>query len=218
MIDLELKEFAQKYFDLIFGKYAGLNLTAIEDFDVFYAKQVLDSALPALDETVLKSAILEYQNIVDVGFGGGFPLLVLAKLYPQKRFIGLEARSKKVKAVQDIAQILGLNNVHCYHQRIETLMIDIPCLITFKAVGKAQDFLKMIQTNKKIVVSFYKSKSFENDELPYLKSLSKQWSILGIDEICLDGADKRIIVNFTNKNVPHGTNKTLVNLSALTKN
>jgi 16S rRNA (guanine527-N7)-methyltransferase len=217
MNSVDLKEFAHEYFDLLFGKYAGLNLTAIEDFDQFYIKQIIDSAAPAINDTNFKTSIARYDYIVDVGFGGGFPILVLAKLFPNKNFIGFEARAKKVNAVNDIAKSLGLLNVNCYHQRVESVLFDLPCLITFKAVGKAQDFLKLICANVDLMVSFYKSKSFDNDELPYIKHL-KSWLLTSVDEIYLDGADKRIIVNFKNKIVPHGTNKSLVKLSTLTKN
>jgi tRNA G46 methylase TrmB len=41
--------------------------------------------------------------VADVGTGGGWPLLALAQSYPNTEFIGIDARRKKMEAVQAIA-------------------------------------------------------------------------------------------------------------------
>ena len=55
---------------------------------------------------------------IDVGFGGGFPLLPLAKYLPHIQFYGVETRNKKVRVVSEIAAKLGLNNIKFLHSRI----------------------------------------------------------------------------------------------------
>ena len=45
-----------------------------------------------------------------------------------------------------------------FHQRLEKLLIDSSTLITFKAVGKVNQFLEMINFNKDCYVLFYKGK------------------------------------------------------------
>jgi 16S rRNA (guanine527-N7)-methyltransferase len=208
----DLKKFAQDYFNILFTNFAGLNLTAMKDFDDFYIKQILDAQIPVDECLEFNKTLAEFNTIIDVGFGGGFPLLVLAKLYPNKQFIGLEARGKKAHAVSEIAHILGLSNVKTFHLRIEELIVDIPALITFKAVGKVQDFLPMINSNHLQKVYFYKSISFNEAEEVFLSKIP-QWKIFSKEEYNLQGADSRLMVGFVGKNVLRGTTKNLVKLS-----
>jgi len=208
----DLKEFAKQYFDILFTTYAGLNLTAMKDFDDFYIKQILDAQIPVDDCPIFNNTLNEFKTIIDVGFGGGFPLLVLAKLYPSKNFIGLEARAKKASAVNEIAELLGLKNVQTFHMRIEDIVIDIPSLITFKAVGKVQDFLPMINSQSTQKVYFYKSVTFSEAEEVHLAKIP-QWKMFSKEEYFLQGADSRLMVGFVGKNVLRGTTKKLVKLS-----
>lgn len=59
------------------------------------------------------------QSVVDVGTGGGFPGLPLAISYPNAQFVLLDSVGKKLMAVRDMAQRLGLNNVETHHGRAE---------------------------------------------------------------------------------------------------
>ena len=74
-----MKDFAKKYLDIIETNFSGLNLTRINNFDDFYQKQVLDSIIPFQNKELTQEQFkdMEKQIIVDVGFGGGFPILPL---------------------------------------------------------------------------------------------------------------------------------------------
>lgn len=208
-----IRNFADRYFDILFGELAGLNLTAIRDRDSFYNLQILDSLYPALHCKNLNESIQKSSITIDIGFGGGFPLLVLANEFPKSKFIGFEARRKKVDAVNLIAQRLGLNNVVAHHRRIEEIEIDKSATIVLKAVGKAQDYLPKINfSNKPLECYFYKSNKFYDDELPFLAKLNN-WSLFLEDEIEVPSTDKRLIIGFKPKNVPRRTYKNLAKLS-----
>ena len=155
-----MKEFAKKYLDLLTGEFAGINLTRITSPEEFYQKQILDSVLPETESKVFKNCLEKTKLMVDVGFGGGFPILPLAFTNPDKKFIGFEARAKKAQVVQKIAAALGLTNAKLMHQRLETVDFDVDTMITFKGVGKVGDYLPMIRTNKTVYVFFYKGPNF----------------------------------------------------------
>ena len=214
-----MREFADRYFNLLNNEYAGINLTRINDPDEFWSKQIEDSIAPFEQIDTFKQSLLGHKLHLDIGFGGGFPLLPLAFLNPDFEFHGFEARGKKAKVVQEISEHLGLNNVNCHHLRIENLLIDVPCSISFKAVGKVYDFLSLINTTNKVNVFFYKGPSFDTTELDQFEKAKNDWSVLNKSELDVQGTEKRYIIGFENKKVPHGTlkNKNLVKLSSLIK-
>lgn len=60
----------------------------------------------------------------DLGTGGGFPLLPLAIECPDVRFVGIDARKKKISAIQEMINEykfdpLELKNVHLLWARVE---------------------------------------------------------------------------------------------------
>ncbi len=215
---MDINKFSRDYFELLTGEYAGINLTRINEFGDFHNKQILDSLAPYEESTVYKSYVDKAQFNVDIGFGGGFPLLPMAYHLPKSKFIGIETRNKKVKVVSEIAQKLGLNNVQCLHSRIENVIIDVPVVCTLKAVGKVYDFLSKINTTEKITVFFYKGPGFLEQEADQLEKAMKEWDIVENKILDVPGTEKRLIIGFQNKKVPHGTTKftnQLVKLSGI---
>lgn len=207
-----MRDFAKKYHALLTGKFKGLNLTRILDFDEFYSKQILDSLLPVEQCVSFKEDIEKSELFIDVGFGGGFPLLVLAKLFPNKQFLGIEARGKKADAVQAIADELGLDNVKAIHHRLEDLLIDKDAIVSFKAVGPLDRCLGWLKTNKNIKAYFYKGPSVKTDEYPKLKNFP-EWKMFCEDEIEVPGTNKRYLIGLMLENVPRRTNLNLVKVS-----
>jgi 16S rRNA (guanine527-N7)-methyltransferase len=208
-----MREWANLYLEILDRDYSGLNLTRIMEPEEFYVKQVEDALIPFRDCPALAKLIDNNSVVVDVGFGGGFPLLPLARLYPDKKFIGFEARGKKAKAVQDIANKMGLDNVQTYHQRVEEVNFDLDCMVTFKAVGTVMNFLPCVEGDSKINVLFYKGPNFfEKEKLD--KKL--RWKVKEKFHYHLEKSDGRLAILFSNQNVPRGTmKKKKVNLSSL---
>lgn len=58
-------------------------------------------------------------TVIDVGTGGGFPLVPLAILFPESRFHGIDGIGKKIMAVKGIIEGLGLTNVTAEQVRSE---------------------------------------------------------------------------------------------------
>ena len=60
-------------------------------------------------------------KIMDLGCGGGFPGLMLAIYFPEVDFHLVDSIAKKIKAVDDMAAKLDLNNVRASHARAEQI-------------------------------------------------------------------------------------------------
>ena len=207
-------DFSIRYLHVLKTKLAGLNLTNILDQDEFYHKQILDSINPYLQSELFKAHVQKTKMVVDVGFGGGFPILPLAKLLPEVQFIGIESKRKKVDAVKLLAEELEIPNVKLIHSRLEDFLFDRPATITFKAVGTVADYLPIIQrTHSNLAVYFYKGPNFEELESASLPGLAKSWKFQANELITVPGTQQRHLVSFTAQNVPRGTAKNLVKLS-----
>jgi 16S rRNA (guanine527-N7)-methyltransferase len=58
-------------------------------------------------------------TVVDWGTGGGLPAIPLAIVFPEVRFVAVDAAEKKVRAVRAMARRLGLSNLDTWHGRAE---------------------------------------------------------------------------------------------------
>jgi 16S rRNA (guanine527-N7)-methyltransferase len=211
-------EFSRKYYDLLTTEFSGINLTRITDYDEFVLKQIDDSLAPLYQSEVFVSELNKTGVMVDIGFGGGFPILPMANELKDKSFIGIETRNKKVTVVTQIGKALGLDNFKLIHSRIENIIFDKPVTCTLKAVGKVNDFLSKINSTKEITVFFYKGPGFYELEEDQIKLAKKKWDVIEEKELSVKGTEKRLLIGFKSKNVPCGTTKVtneLVKLSTL---
>ena len=209
-----MKDFSQRYLQYLKGDLKGLNLTRILDEDEFYQKQILDSVIP-IEKTRLITAELEkHKLLIDVGFGGGFPVIPLSYLFPKVKFVGFEGRGKKVKAVQKIADHFNLKNVSLFHKRIEEVLIDLETVITFKAVGNVNKLLASINSTKTVYACFYKGPNFSKKEGD--EPLLTGWKLVEEKEFEIPGTDGRVLLIYKNTSVPCGTSpKNKINLVKL---
>jgi 16S rRNA (guanine527-N7)-methyltransferase len=207
---MNLQEFSQKYFELIQQDYAGINLTAYKDWESFHRNLVIDSIGPLEQSSFFKGSLEQTEFLVDVGFGGGFPLVPLAFSFPGAQFLGIDSQAKKVKVVQEITEKFAISNVKVAHYRIQEVLFDRPAVITFKAVGKIKAYLQEINFESPVRVFFYKGPNWEEQEGKYLVGLKNRWKLSKIEEINIPGLEKRFLISFENTVkeyiVPHGTN------------
>lgn len=85
---------------------AKINLISRKDIAHLYLHHVLHSLAIAKVATFCKGT-----HILDFGTGGGFPGIPLAIIFPTVQFHLVDAIAKKIKAVEAIVSMLGLNNV-----------------------------------------------------------------------------------------------------------
>ena len=210
-----MKEFSLSYLKILKSDLKGLNLTRIVDPEEFYAKQILDSVLPFEQIKSLKNDLDKKKMLVDIGFGGGFPILPLAyKFSNDYKFIGIEARKKKVEAVRHIAKKLSLDNVQLFHHRYEKILFDFPAVIVFKAVGDIAKLLNLFSYTSNISVYFYKGPNL--NKLEDLNIVQKNWKIIEDTLVEVSPSITRRLIGFSPKNVPRRTlDKNLVKLSSI---
>lgn len=211
-----MKNFSKNYLNILKNELKGINLTRILDQEEFYHKQILDSVLPIEGSELILGELNKRKIILDIGFGGGFPLLPLGFKFPDTRFVGFESKNKKVEAVRKISKLLNLKNIDVFHKRIEDVFIDLEVILTFKAVGEVNKMLKNIRTNKSLYVCFYKGPNFFEKE--GIEPLIKGWKLIEKKEISIPGTEGRLFLVYKNHNVPHGTeSKSKINLVKLSE-
>lgn len=97
-----------------------LNLSAFRTEELCWAGNILDSValLQAFDAY---PELAKVRKLVDLGTGGGFPLLPLALCLPEVTCVGIDATQKKIDAVQRIVDALGITNVSLLSDRVESI-------------------------------------------------------------------------------------------------
>lgn len=206
--------FTSDYLNIIKTKLNGLNLTKITDHGEFQEKQFLDSIYPFENSKILTGSNIKL--VADIGFGGGFPSLPICYTFPFLDVRGFEARKKKVIAVNQISTSLNLYNFKGYHQRVEQVFFDLPCVITLKAVGKVADFLGKIKTSSvDTKVLFYKGPSFRDLEPGYKEV--EGWVLLEEKTYAI-GENSRMFLIYEPKKIEAKPTKELVNLSTILSN
>jgi 16S rRNA (guanine527-N7)-methyltransferase len=116
-----------------------INLISRKDIDHLYERHVLHSLAIA--------KIIEFKpgaSILDAGTGGGFPGIPLAILFPQAKFHLVDSIGKKIKAVKEVLETLGLNNVRADQERVENLKERYDFVIS-RAVTRMDVFLDWVK-------------------------------------------------------------------------
>lgn len=104
------------FLDLLVEKNKVMNLTAIREEKDILEKHFIDSLLLT---NIIKD---EEKKIIDLGTGAGFPGLVLAIYYPEKKFLLVDSVSKKINFINEVIEKLELKNVITSNKRAEELI------------------------------------------------------------------------------------------------
>lgn len=118
----------KKLIDIFLEINSQVNLSAIRDAEWVYTKHILDSL-----EANKFMEFKKWDKILDIGTGGGFPLMPLAITNPDANFTGIDARRKKVDSVNKMLEHLWVNNAKAEWGRIEEHKGKYDC-ITSRAV------------------------------------------------------------------------------------
>ncbi|SHH30646.1 16S rRNA (guanine(527)-N(7))-methyltransferase RsmG [Tepidibacter thalassicus] len=111
--DLKIDKF-EKYKNLLIEWNKNINLTAIEDEKEIYIKHFIDSV-----SCLLTGYIKDYDKIIDVGTGAGFPGIPLRVCLENINLTLLDSLNKRINFLREVCNSLDLDNVEFIHGRAE---------------------------------------------------------------------------------------------------
>lgn len=158
-------------FKLFIKKNNEINLSSFNTDEEIWNKHFYDSLFAA-------KYFGDCQNVLDLGSGGGFPLLPLAILFPNSSFISVESVGKKCEAINSFANNLSMKNVKVISDRAEKLAHQVNLrekmdLVTARAFAKFPVLLEIALPFLKIngfLIAFRGPENDEND-LTLIKKL-----------------------------------------------
>lgn len=136
--DRQKEQFAQLY-DVYKFWNDQINVVSRKDFDQFYERHVLHSLGIA--------EVINFQDgtdVLDVGTGGGFPGIPLAILFPKSNFFLVDSVGKKIKVVNEIKEVIGLENVFPGQKRAEEINQQFDFIVS-RAVTQMTKFIPWVK-------------------------------------------------------------------------
>lgn len=120
---------------------AQINVISRKDIDFLYIHHILHSLGIA--------KVIEFKEntkIMDVGTGGGFPVIPLAILFPKVNFYAIDTIGKKIKVVKEISSSIGLKNLIAEQKKAENVKETYDFVIS-RAVTAMPEFQNWIKHN-----------------------------------------------------------------------
>ncbi len=131
-ISIDERQHLDRLVEIFLQENAITNLSALRTPEACFYGNVLDSL--AFTLFAKKNQLKAGNRLLDIGTGGGFPLLPIAMLFPDIRCYGIDAVGKKLKAIERIAKALSVNNIVVHHERTEVAGRDFKLRETFDIV------------------------------------------------------------------------------------
>lgn len=93
-----------------------INVISRKDTENIFTRHILHSLAIAKTDLIKPG-----QTVMDIGCGGGFPVVPLAVLMPDVKFTAVDSIGKKIIVVNAVVEGLGLENVRALNCRAESV-------------------------------------------------------------------------------------------------
>lgn len=116
-----------------------INLTSITAEDEIAIKHFIDCLY-------LAPHVLDQDLVLDIGSGGGLPVIPLKIVKPETTMLSVDAVAKKINFQKHIIRLLGLQKIEAVHARIEDLHKTAAnkfSLITSRAFTRLDNFVSL---------------------------------------------------------------------------
>ena len=115
LTERQMTQFLQ-YYELLTEWNSIMNLTAITDFDEVLKKHFVDSLSIVKGFDFSENMDLK---LIDIGTGAGFPGIPLKIVFPDMHITLLDSLQKRIKFLDEIIHVLGLQKIETVHGRAE---------------------------------------------------------------------------------------------------
>ncbi|MGL1937288.1 MAG: 16S rRNA (guanine(527)-N(7))-methyltransferase RsmG [Fibrobacterales bacterium] len=112
-----------------------MNIISKGDEIIIWERHILDSL-----QALVKMG-KDFKGVVlDMGSGYGFPVIPLAIVFPEAKFVAVESRAKRVAVINYLKRELSLKNINVINDRVENVKsADVYDFVTSRALGNIQD-------------------------------------------------------------------------------
>lgn len=179
------KQIFAEYIKVFLEQNNKLNLISKNDEKFLWEKHIFDSL--SLSKFFEKYSIIpENKTLLDFGTGGGFPSVPLAIKYPKLQVTALDSIRKKINAVTEIKNQLGLTNLTPICERVENIHPKFD-FVTSRAVAAMEKLIPYAIPRLKNDGYFITYKSVKvQEELEKADNILKKYKAKVIDIITYD--------------------------------
>lgn len=179
------KQIFEEYIKIFLEQNSKLNLISKNDEKFLWEKHIFDSL--SLSKFFEKYSIVpENKTLLDFGTGGGFPSVPLAIKYPKLQVTALDSIRKKINAVTEIKNQLGLTNLTPICERVENINTKFD-IVTSRAVAAMEKLIPYAIPRLKNNGYFITYKSVKvQEELEKADNILKKYKAKVIDIITYD--------------------------------
>lgn len=165
----------ERYEKIFLEKNTQVNLISKNDEKLLFEKHIFDSL--AINLLLCKKNHLRGKTLLDIGTGGGFPSVPISIFYDNLKVVALDSIGKKINAIQDIKNEIGIVNLNTVCGRVEN-HIEKYDYVTTRAVSSLDNILKYAipKLNPEGLFIAYKSKKISEE----IKEAEKTLKNLGV--------------------------------------
>ncbi|MEI0525032.1 16S rRNA (guanine(527)-N(7))-methyltransferase RsmG [Brachyspira murdochii] len=176
-----------KYANLVMDYNKNINITGAKTTEDFFNDHIADSLLAL-------NIFHDYDNIIDIGSGGGLPSIPLAIIYNNKKFTLCESKNKKCEFLRLAKKELELNNIEikCINAYEIKEKYDTVTSRAFSDISTLIKIFNKLKKNKNSKLVLYKGKMEKIEE--ELSNIQKNKYSIEIKKLANIDKERHILI------------------------